>query len=589
MHISRVQIKNFRNFTDVDFSASEHVVLLGANRSGKSNLIHALRLVLDPSIPDAARVLTSDDFPDCLPNPIRDGTVVEVAIEFSDFDSDPRLAAVLGDFLVQPEPPVARVKYRFGPKAGAAGPTYTASQYEVAIVGGSDDNLQEARHVRSRLPLVFLPALRDAEGDLKSWRRSPLRPLLERLEGVIDADELKDIAQRVSVAAGEIASLQPVSNLAGLIAKRAATMTSARSRPEVAFGVAPADPSRLLRSLRLLFDSTARGIESESLGTANVLYLVLRMLDLRHLIEENVYDHVFLAVEEPEAHLHPHVQRLLYQSYLRPMPDHVATHTAILSTHAPNIAAIARFKHLAVLRRGAQSQTTVRAFASLNISEVDIGDLERFIDVNRSDCLFANGVILVEGIAEAYIIPRLCEIHGMPLDSLGVSVCVVDGTNFEPYAKLFGPSGLDIPFVALTDLDPWASPAKRGSARVVALLESIGTGYSGNPEDLPALQEYAIERGIFLNNSTLEWELLSTPHRDAVLSTLATLTSNSAARARIQAANESGRLPDRARFLVDVADVGKGRFAQRLASVLVCTSLPPYIGAALASLCGRVY
>jgi len=57
MRISRIQIQNFRNFADLDVGIGEHAIIVGENRIGKSNLLHALRLVLDPSLSDSARKL----------------------------------------------------------------------------------------------------------------------------------------------------------------------------------------------------------------------------------------------------------------------------------------------------------------------------------------------------------------------------------------------------------------------------------------------------------------------------------------------------------------------------------------------------
>ncbi len=66
MRISRIQIQNFRNFHDLDIALGEHAVIVGENKIGKSNLLFALRLLLDPSLPDSARQLKEEDFP----NPI---------------------------------------------------------------------------------------------------------------------------------------------------------------------------------------------------------------------------------------------------------------------------------------------------------------------------------------------------------------------------------------------------------------------------------------------------------------------------------------------------------------------------------------
>jgi len=49
LRIARVQFTNFRNFADLDVGFGRHAVIVGENKIGKSNLIYALRLILDPS------------------------------------------------------------------------------------------------------------------------------------------------------------------------------------------------------------------------------------------------------------------------------------------------------------------------------------------------------------------------------------------------------------------------------------------------------------------------------------------------------------------------------------------------------------
>jgi len=55
LHISRTQIKNFRNFADMDVLLQPTSVLLGENKASKSNFLFALRLVLDNTLPDSSR------------------------------------------------------------------------------------------------------------------------------------------------------------------------------------------------------------------------------------------------------------------------------------------------------------------------------------------------------------------------------------------------------------------------------------------------------------------------------------------------------------------------------------------------------
>lgn len=52
MLITRLQLKNWRNFVSVDVPMRERVYLIGANASGKSNLLDALRFLRDIARPD---------------------------------------------------------------------------------------------------------------------------------------------------------------------------------------------------------------------------------------------------------------------------------------------------------------------------------------------------------------------------------------------------------------------------------------------------------------------------------------------------------------------------------------------------------
>jgi putative ATP-dependent endonuclease of OLD family len=57
VRLSTLSIRNVRNFTTIDIPLAGNVVLLGENRVGESNLLFAIRLVLDPTLPDSARQL----------------------------------------------------------------------------------------------------------------------------------------------------------------------------------------------------------------------------------------------------------------------------------------------------------------------------------------------------------------------------------------------------------------------------------------------------------------------------------------------------------------------------------------------------
>lgn len=118
MRVSRVRLINFANFSDVDVETGESIVIVGENKVGKSNFIRGLQLILDPGLSERDRQLGLEHFWDGLGED-KVGATIEVSVDLTDFTNDPRLMAHLNDCVIDPGPPmVARLTYRFQPKAG---------------------------------------------------------------------------------------------------------------------------------------------------------------------------------------------------------------------------------------------------------------------------------------------------------------------------------------------------------------------------------------------------------------------------------------------------------------------------------------
>src|ERR1700761_5354620 len=112
MHLSRIRIGNFRNFSELDVELAGNLVIVGENRVGKSNLLHALRLIFDATLPDSARQLGKSDFWDGIEKPGADDTI-EIRVEISDFEDDLDILALLTDFRLDDDPSTARLSYLF--------------------------------------------------------------------------------------------------------------------------------------------------------------------------------------------------------------------------------------------------------------------------------------------------------------------------------------------------------------------------------------------------------------------------------------------------------------------------------------------
>jgi putative ATP-dependent endonuclease of OLD family len=337
---------------------------------------------------------------------------------------------------------------------------------------------------------------------------------------------------------------------------------------------APTDTDRLLRTLRLFVENGTRSISEASLGSTNLIYLALKLIEVELEVAENVRGHSLLAIEEPEAHLHPHVQRRVFRSFLRPRShqppvdndDPNRDRTVILTTHSPHIASVAPLNSLVVLRAsGSPTEADARSTLGAGLTTTEVEDLERYLNVTRGELLFAKGVILVEGEAETYLVPAFAKVLGYDLDELGISVCSVAGTNFLPFVKLLGKESLSIPFAVITDEDPVAGKPPLAHNRVLSLVSTINPEYEYS-DDTTTLFDEAASAGAFVTGHTLEVAIFKCGRKVSVTKTIEELSRNKKARQRAASWRVDPGSLDASRLLGDIEAVGKGRFAQRLAS-----------------------
>jgi putative ATP-dependent endonuclease of OLD family len=590
MFLSRIEISNFRNFEHLDVKLGSTTVIVGENNVGKSNLLHALRLVLDPRLSDAARQLREEDFWDGLNQPLKHKTVLEVAVEFQDFQQDKSVLAVLQPHLVKGvTPDTARLTYRFRPRSPLPkGRDLTAEDYEFVVFGGVDEKNRVGHEVRRWIPIEVLPALRDAESDLSAWRNSPLRPLIEHLE--IEATKLETVAATIDQATNELMKEKDIQILITNIESRLAKMIGGVISVGLSLGYAPTSPGRLLRALRMFGDGASkRSVSDLSLGINNILYLLLLSLELERKEAASERATTILAIEEPEAHLHPHLQRLVFRDFLR------RDSPVLLTTHSAHVASVAPLPSILLLKQDQDKRSSVgRSTHEAGLSKEEITDLERYLDATRAEILFAKGVVLVEGASETFLLPAFASCFGTALDEHGITVCSVHGTDFVPYIKLLGPNGLSLPFVVVTDGD-WYESTKgetlsRGFRRAIQTFKAAGYAEVSTLETLyesrkwEDINKIVTERGIFVGRNTLEIDLFNAGYGPELASTFEELgvSQEVLERAKGLAATKPP-MPAKAeeQFVSDIERIGKGRFAQRFAEKVDKNRCPDYVRGSL--------
>jgi putative ATP-dependent endonuclease of OLD family len=467
VYIRRLVIRNFRALRLLDVRVQPGLTcIIGENNTGKTSILHALRLLLDSSIPNTWRQLVAEDFSSGVD--ITQPQQIVVAVEFTGYKDRAESEALVFDWAVDDD--VAAICYRFRPKdivrdalkAGtrSAG-TLTIADYgwQMAAIKGLDpaklkwdDELGvSVRFDRlASFHIAHLFALRDVEEDLRRSRVSPLGQLLDAAD--IPETDKAVLVGHVKAANAEIAKDANIDRIGTAITDSFKRTVGSAFTMSVDVGVADPSFAALARSLRVLL--TDKGLTDaepsrNGLGLNNVLYISMLLEAFRQQIQKGNLAGQLLLVEEPESHLHPELQRILFSRLLKSQTQTIAT------THSTHITSKAPLENLLVLTNtGTPATGSVVPKEGCRISAAEVADLERYLDATRSTLLFARRVLLVEGMSEVFVIPALVK-HLMKFDfeEAGIAVVPIHGNHFASYAKLFCRGGIEKRCAVLTDGD----------------------------------------------------------------------------------------------------------------------------------------
>ncbi|MBY6189234.1 AAA family ATPase [Microbulbifer agarilyticus] len=554
MHITKLSLVNYRNFRNARFLFNKGInTIIGENASGKTNLFRAMRLLLDSSMPRFATKLVEGDF--CRALGDWRGHWVIISLEFDDIACDEASQSLFLHGAGNAEDEVvSRATYNliFRPKAYVrqalaqlpAGDlsaletylnTINIDDYETVLTGKSVVNFNDPEVYRNivgdfelvvfpelinnsdigiRLPNIlnmpnevsftFIKALRDVVSDFRSNRTNPLLTLLKSKSGEISQADFQPIAELVGALNNEVEGLSDICDIRDDIATTVGdTVGDTYSPSSISIRSSLTDDSdQLFQALKLFVSESNDGhegaIHEMSLGGANLLYLTLKLLEFKYQ-NSNQSIANFLLIEEPEAHIHTHIQKSLFDKI------NYKDTQIIYSTHSSHISEVSNIESMNII--GLVNGSGEVFQPSLGLNEDQIGFVQRYLDAIRSNLLFARSVVLVEGDAEEILIPILIKkVLGLSLDEIGVSLVNIRSTGFENVARLFDEQRIRKRCSIISDLD--------AAFFDTVVLETDNAALKKKKEKALSSQEVGLARKVRLDAFCLNNPWVSTFYAD---------------------------------------------------------------------------
>lgn len=633
MHISKLTLVNYRNFKNTNLTFQRGVnTIIGENGAGKSNVLRAIRLLLDDTMVRAAYRLGESDFSRALDQ--WKGHWIIISMEFEDLSADEAVQALFlhGTAGLHPGP-ISKATYNliFRPKKEirlklaaledcdfaslkAIRDGITIADYETIFTGRSSADYSdpatykrivgdfdfcsfsdetEFPEIGAKVPgflsvtkevsLTFIQALRDVVDEFHNNRTNPLLTLLKSKSGEIDAAALVPIMGKVRDLNSAIEGLDDVQSVRKHIrdtikdtAGETYSPTSLSIRSDL-----PEEAEQLFQSLRLFVGESEDGYEGTinelSLGGANLIYLTLKLLEFKYQREKMAIAN-FLLIEEPEAHIHTHIQKTLF--------DRIAYEDAqiIYTTHSTHISEVSNVSNVNILgRRGAFCEAYQPA---TGLDHAQVTSIQRYLDAVRSNLLFAKSVVLVEGDAEEILIPALVkQVLGLSVDELGISVINIRSTGFKNVAVLFHDIRIRKRCAIVTDLDTiffdtTPNPADH-DAWAARKRKAIGSQTAGAQRKID-LDTFGAGNGWVRNfyaTHTFEVDFVGAGNHEAIVRSVEEVYKAPATITQATTELRSGLLHQSGfRTLTMAEQEGKGWFAVLLAKTLDHqVVVPPYI------------
>lgn len=501
MYISRVQIRNYRCFGDLDVNFNENInVIIGHNNTGKSNLIKALSLIFDSN---SKKRLEVNDFNKYikLENLKESPPKISIAVTISQSQQEDLMSsdlATVSNWLTKLEEPYeAKLTYeyflpieehsRYKKMVSKAEDSEKAWKiikeefirlYTYKIWGGKLINQTPAdTESLQRFDFQFLDAIRDVERDMFTGKNTLLKDVLDFfMDYDVKSEENKTEDQKIAeIKSRKQKFTKEADNLLVSLQKRmekgekqilsyASNIGASfdRSVPSFEGSITDVELYSALKLIVKYSDEVKIPVTHNGLGYNNLIFISLLLSKMQINIDEkylggNVKVFPILAIEEPEAHLHPTMQYHFLNFLINNIKQN-KVRQIFITTHSTHIVASIPLDNIICLYRNDNIVSAAypgKAFTEERSKKY----VQRFLDATKSDMLFAEKVILVEGITEQLLLSIFAQYMGeeYSLEKNHVTVINVGGRYFNHFLSLFDtkyPHTIKRKVACLTDIDP---------------------------------------------------------------------------------------------------------------------------------------
>ncbi len=506
MYISELEIENFRGFKGLTKILLNNGinVFIGQNNSGKTTILKAIELLFNENSPkrltigDFHKNVSIDEIKKVPPKIVVSAKLIESSDE-EEYSDD---LITVSTWLTKIEKPYeAKITYEYYL------PEKHIDEYEQMMKSMGSQNIEDywneiehnfipkfKYHIligdpKLKTPIdieslkkfdfQFLKAVRDVERDMYTGSNSLLKEVIDFFidydvknnENLTKEAKIKEIRKNKrdfsEKASGLIEDLQKRMESGKDEMLRYAIGTGATFEKLTPSFEGKILDTELYSALKLIVESET-GIKipaaQNGLGYNNLIYISLLLAKMQKnasgtYFGTNAKNYSILAIEEPEAHLHPTMQYKLLK-FLN-LNSQKEVRQVFITSHSPNITAAVDLNSLIVIEHMEDKIEISYPSRIFDDSQEDIESklfVERFLDVTRSDMFFAKKIIFVEGLAEQLLIPEFSNMLDKNIVDSHISVINLNGRYFNHFLKLFDSNKSEFAMkkkvACITDLDP---------------------------------------------------------------------------------------------------------------------------------------